>query len=185
MASCGMIYILSFMKTGTGIQAIFKFHLSNLKCCDLGITAGRDLWCTPLKRAQVVWHMFQVPGWSFQAFNYHHGYYCNNLRGCNIGITIEGIWVCHWDGCGKIKKPSFMKIGIGVQIILRFELKNLRGSNVGITNGRDLWIMPLRWEQVSWHKDWFSHSKLVGGDIYTDTQTAKWSHNPTFILFSK
>jgi hypothetical protein len=33
--------------------------------------------------------------------------------------------------------PSFMKIGTGVQAILRFCLRNLRGSDV-ITNGRDL-----------------------------------------------
>jgi hypothetical protein len=33
---------------------------------------------------------------------------------------------------------SFMKIGLGVQAILRFFLRNLRGCNVGITNGRDL-----------------------------------------------
>jgi hypothetical protein len=33
---------------------------------------------------------------------------------------------------------SFMKIGIGIQAILRFCLRNLRGCNVGITDGRDL-----------------------------------------------
>jgi hypothetical protein len=130
-----------------------------------------------LKWVQVAWYIFQAPGWSVQAFKYHYGYYCNNLRGYNVGITDwRDLWVCHWDGCGKIYKPSFMKIGIGVQAILRFNLRNMRGCNVGITNGRDLWIMPLRWDQVLWHKDWVSHSKLIGG-----TQTAKWSHKPTFI----
>jgi hypothetical protein len=34
--------------------------------------------------------------------------------------------------------PIFMNIGTGVQEILRFFLRNLRGCNVGITNGRDL-----------------------------------------------
>jgi hypothetical protein len=33
---------------------------------------------------------------------------------------------------------SFMKTGNGVQAILRFCLINLKGCNVGITNGRGL-----------------------------------------------
>jgi hypothetical protein len=33
---------------------------------------------------------------------------------------------------------SFMKISIGVQAILRFILRNLRGCDVGITDGGDL-----------------------------------------------
>jgi hypothetical protein len=41
-----------------------------------------------------------------------------------------------------------MKIGAGVQAILRFYLRNLRVYNVGITDVRDLWITPLRWAQV-------------------------------------
>jgi hypothetical protein len=32
----------------------------------------------------------------------------------------------------------FMKIGTGVQAVLRFCLRNLRGCNVGITDGKDL-----------------------------------------------
>jgi hypothetical protein len=34
--------------------------------------------------------------------------------------------------------PSFMKIGAGVQAILIFCLRNLKGFNVGITDGWDL-----------------------------------------------
>jgi hypothetical protein len=34
--------------------------------------------------------------------------------------------------------PSLMKIDAGVQAILRFSLRNLRGCNVGITDGKDL-----------------------------------------------
>lgn len=37
--------------------------------------------------------------------------------------------------CGMV---SFMKIGAGVQAILRFYLSNLRSCNVGITDWRDL-----------------------------------------------
>jgi hypothetical protein len=56
-------------------------------------------------------------------------------------------WYYSWEGFmmytiemasgGMIYIPSFMKIGIGVQAILRFRLRNLRGCNV-ITDGRNL-----------------------------------------------
>jgi hypothetical protein len=42
-ASFGMIYISSFMKIGTGIQAILMFCFRNLRGCDVGITDGEDL----------------------------------------------------------------------------------------------------------------------------------------------
>jgi hypothetical protein len=42
--------------------------------------------------------------------------------------------------CGMMHVPSIMKIGIGVQAILRFSLRNLRDFNVGITDG---WIYEL------------------------------------------
>jgi hypothetical protein len=43
MASYGMIYIASFMKIGTSVQAILRFSLSNFKGCNVGITDGRDV----------------------------------------------------------------------------------------------------------------------------------------------
>jgi hypothetical protein len=42
------------------------------------------------------------------------------------------------DSFGMIYLPSFMKIGTGVQAILRFCLRNLRGRNVDITYATDL-----------------------------------------------
>jgi hypothetical protein len=42
MGSGGMIYIPSFMKTGTGVQEIVRRCLGNLGGCNLGITDGRD-----------------------------------------------------------------------------------------------------------------------------------------------
>jgi hypothetical protein len=42
MGSGGMIYILSFMKAGTGVQAILLFCLRNLTGCNVGISNGRD-----------------------------------------------------------------------------------------------------------------------------------------------
>jgi hypothetical protein len=39
---------------------------------------------------------------------------------------------------GIIYLTHFMKIGTGVQVILRFCLRNLRGHNVGMTDMMDL-----------------------------------------------
>jgi hypothetical protein len=39
MASDGMMH----MKIGTGIQAVIRFRLSNLRGCNVGITDGRDI----------------------------------------------------------------------------------------------------------------------------------------------
>jgi hypothetical protein len=44
---------------------------------------------------------------------------------------------------------SFMKIGKGVQAILRLCLRNMRVFNVGITDGSDLRCVPLRRLPVS------------------------------------
>jgi hypothetical protein len=44
MASCGMIYLPSFVKIGTGVQAILRSCLRNLRGCDVGITDGRDVF---------------------------------------------------------------------------------------------------------------------------------------------
>jgi hypothetical protein len=40
--------------------------------------------------------------------------------------------------CGLINMSGSLKIGIGVQAILRYFLRYLRGCKVGITDGRDL-----------------------------------------------
>jgi hypothetical protein len=40
--------------------------------------------------------------------------------------------------CGIIRIPGFMMFGTVVPAILRLYLRNLRGVNVGITDGRDL-----------------------------------------------
>jgi hypothetical protein len=40
--------------------------------------------------------------------------------------------------CAMIYIPRFMKIGKGVQVILKFSLSNFNGRNVGITAGREL-----------------------------------------------
>jgi hypothetical protein len=39
---------------------------------------------------------------------------------------------------GMTYVPNFIKIGAGIQAILRFCIRNLRGCNVGITEGWNL-----------------------------------------------
>jgi hypothetical protein len=51
--------------------------------------------------------------------------------------------------CGVIYLPNFIKIATGVQAKLRVYLRNLEGRNAGITDGRDLRSVPLRWTQVA------------------------------------
>jgi hypothetical protein len=43
VASCGLIYIPSFMKIGADIQARLRFCLRNLRGCNVGISDGSDL----------------------------------------------------------------------------------------------------------------------------------------------
>jgi hypothetical protein len=40
MASCGMIYLLSFMTIGTGVQVILRFCLINLRAVMLVLLKG-------------------------------------------------------------------------------------------------------------------------------------------------
>jgi uncharacterized protein YraI len=49
MALSGMIYLPSFLKIDTGVQAILRLCLRNLKGCNVGITDRRGLWSTPLR----------------------------------------------------------------------------------------------------------------------------------------
>jgi hypothetical protein len=37
MASCDMIYLINFMNVGTGIRAVLRFSLRNLRGCNVGI----------------------------------------------------------------------------------------------------------------------------------------------------
>jgi hypothetical protein len=43
IASCGMIHIPSYIKIGTGIQAILWCFLRNLKDCNVGMALGKDI----------------------------------------------------------------------------------------------------------------------------------------------
>jgi hypothetical protein len=43
MPSCGMIYVLSFINTGTDVEAILRFGYRNLRGCNVGITGATNL----------------------------------------------------------------------------------------------------------------------------------------------
>jgi hypothetical protein len=44
---------------------------------------------------------------------------------------------------GMIYVPGFMKNGAGVETILRTSFRNLKGCNIDITDGNDLYCIPL------------------------------------------
>jgi hypothetical protein len=62
--------------------------------------------------------------------------------------------------------PSSMKVGTSVQAILRVYLRNLRGCNVGITDGRLLQSAPLKRAKrhdvyTKFHVHRFRHSSNI------------------------
>jgi hypothetical protein len=99
MGSGGMLYSPSVIKIGINVQALLRFCLSNLKCCNIGIIDRRDLLCTPLKWAQVAWY-----NTTFQDDRYRH---LNNiivitskiLEAVMLVLLIKRIYeVRRWDG---------------------------------------------------------------------------------------
>jgi hypothetical protein len=163
------ICIPSYMKFDTGVQAILRLGLNNLKGCNVGITDRKDLLCTPLNWAQVAGYTYQFSWRSIMHLSNVMAITAKIWEPVMLVINIEGIYeVCRWDGFIlhdiRIKLSSFMKMGTGVQAILRFSLRNIKGCNSGITDGRDVWSTPLRWNQVSrFMKISSSIWKLIGG----------------------
>jgi hypothetical protein len=43
MASGGKIYVPSFMKFGSSVEAILRLYIRNLRGCNVGVTVERDL----------------------------------------------------------------------------------------------------------------------------------------------
>jgi hypothetical protein len=43
IASCGLMCVSNFIKTGTGVQEVLRFCLKNLRGCSVGITDEKDL----------------------------------------------------------------------------------------------------------------------------------------------
>jgi hypothetical protein len=52
MDSGAMLYILSFIKIGSGLQTVSIFCLNNLRDCNVGITDGLDLLSELLRWTQ-------------------------------------------------------------------------------------------------------------------------------------
>jgi hypothetical protein len=59
-SSYDMIYISNFMKICTGVGATLRYCLGNLRGRNIGITDRKNLWCTPLRWAQVAWYTCRV-----------------------------------------------------------------------------------------------------------------------------
>jgi hypothetical protein len=49
MPSYGMIFLPSFIKTGTDVEGTLRFCVSNLKVCNVHITEGQGFCNAPLK----------------------------------------------------------------------------------------------------------------------------------------
>jgi uncharacterized protein YraI len=43
MPLCGTIFLPSFMKIGKGVQAMLRFCISNLNCCNVSVTVEKEL----------------------------------------------------------------------------------------------------------------------------------------------
>jgi hypothetical protein len=77
-------------------------------------------------------------------------------RGYKVCISNYIHAVRHWDGLSGI--PRFMTTGRRVQALFGYCLSNMRGCNVGITDGSDLWSATLKWDHLAMyiHDDWYS-----------------------------
>jgi hypothetical protein len=87
-------------------------------------------------------------------------------------------YVCHWHGLRwhDVYIPSFLQSIMGFQAILKFCLSSLKGCEVVIIDGRDLWSKQLKWAQVAWystkfHDDRFRHLSNIRVIIATIWET--------------
>jgi hypothetical protein len=80
-------------------------------------------------------------------------------------LLMEGNCKCTAEfGSGvMINLPSLMKIGTGVEAILRFSFRTLTDCNIGITHGRDLRCAPLRYLHIALYV--FLSSMTIGSGI--------------------
>jgi hypothetical protein len=59
-------------------------------------------------------------------------------------------YIVEMASAGVIYIPSFIRIGSGHSDNIKITPWQSESCNVGITDGRDLRITPLRWPQVPW-----------------------------------
>jgi hypothetical protein len=147
----------------TKIHKYWLVHSGNIKVITstiwesavLVLLMGR-VWCTPLRWSQMAWHM-------------HTNFHDDRFRNSNtIKGTISTIWeaavlvllmkgiydVRHWDGPrwhDIYTHTRFHENWHRLSSNIMFCLRNMRGCNVGITDGRDSWSAPLKWFHVSWY----------------------------------
>jgi hypothetical protein len=85
MISCGMKYLLRFMKIGIGFQAILRFCLSNLRGCNAAIADQRDLCAVDIASCGMTYiPSFMKIGTSVQGIL---RFDVRNLEGCIVDIT--------------------------------------------------------------------------------------------------
>jgi hypothetical protein len=152
------IYIPSFMKIGTGVQAILRFRLRNLRGRDIGITDGRD---------------------RFRNFSNITVITATIWEAVMLVLLIEGIYEVSRDmsSCVITFIPSFMKI----------YPRNLRGCNVDIIDGGIYEVccwdgLRCHNTHTKFNKDLFWYLKIDTANTHTDTQTTMWWHKPIFIF---
>jgi hypothetical protein len=98
MASWGMIYLPSFIKIGTGVQAISRFGLIFFRGSD-GITNGRNLWCTPLRWLHAAFYNYQVSWRLVEAFKQYYDLVSDIWEVVMLVLLKGGIYdIRRWDG---------------------------------------------------------------------------------------
>jgi hypothetical protein len=140
MTSRGMMHIPSLMTIGSGIRVILKVLYKKFEAMALVLLTREfyDVCHWNGVRGQDIYTKFNDD--RFRHLSVITVITATILEVVMLVLPIEGIlkYTVQMTSCGIIYIQSFMKIGTGVQAILRFRLINLRGYNVDITNGRGL-----------------------------------------------
>jgi hypothetical protein len=96
----GMTYIhTEFMKICTGVQAILRSRLRNMRGFNDGITDRRFFTSAPLRWTQVRWYTYQVSWILVQAFKQHWGFAPAIWKAVMLVLLMGGIYdVCCSNG---------------------------------------------------------------------------------------
>jgi hypothetical protein len=165
MASCGMIYVLSFMKIGTCVQEILRFCLRNLKGYNVGITDRLNL-CSMPSYVTIYVPSFMKTGTGVQEYK---GFASEIWKPEMLVLLIDWTYaVRRWDAfVFHHKRTKFHGDLYRLSInIIRFCLGNSKGCNVGITDPLDLYSMPfgcfIRLDICAkFHGDWYRRSRNI------------------------
>jgi hypothetical protein len=94
-----------------------------------------DMICDVHRRDDLRWHDIHIKSHNDQFRHWVNIKCITPTTGEDIGGDFM-IYAIEMASCVMIYLPSFMKIGKGIHVILRFCLNNFRGFNVGITDGK-------------------------------------------------